>query len=83
MERNKKDDHGNRQAYFGTGETFVFSLYPCKVKYEWIGMKKDSIIHSSELFMAADQKMFTIGGGYIIIVIKYMHRYMFINMYMI
>lgn len=43
------------------------------MKYEWIGMKKDSIIHSSELFMAADQKMFTIGGGYIIIVIKYMY----------
>lgn len=66
-ERNVKDDHGNRQAYFGTGETFLFSLYPERAKYPWVGMdcaQGDSALdHSAELFMAADSKMITIGGG--------------------
>ncbi|XP_043480111.1 GTPase-activating protein skywalker isoform X2 [Leptopilina heterotoma] len=66
-ERNLKDDKGQRQAYFGTGETFLFSLYPERAKYPWIGMDSshnDSRVHhSAELFMAADAKMITIGGG--------------------
>lgn len=64
-----KDDKGQRQAYFGTGETFLFSLYPERAKYPWIGMDSshnDSRVHhSAELFMAADSKMITIGGGYV------------------
>ncbi|PSN30528.1 hypothetical protein C0J52_25531 [Blattella germanica] len=64
-ERNVKDDHGNRQAYFGTGETFLFSLYPERAKYPWVGMDcaqgESGIQHSAELFMAADSKMITIG----------------------
>ncbi|XP_025407447.1 TBC1 domain family member 24-like isoform X4 [Sipha flava] len=63
MERNKMDDRGNRQAYFGTGETFIFSLYPGKAKYSWVGMEVDNVHHANELFMAADQKMITVGGG--------------------
>jgi len=63
IERNKKDDRGNRQAYFGTGETFIFSIYPGKAKYPWVGMEVDNVHHANELFMAADQKMITIGGG--------------------
>ncbi|XP_026818717.1 GTPase-activating protein skywalker-like isoform X4 [Rhopalosiphum maidis] len=63
IERNKKDDRGNRQAYFGTGETFIFSLHPGKAKYPWVGMEVDNVHHANELFMAADQKMITIGGG--------------------
>jgi hypothetical protein len=66
-ERNVKDDHGNRQAYFGTGETFLFSLYPERAKYPWVGMDcaqgDPTLSHSAELFMAADSKMITIGGG--------------------
>nr|XP_022914172.1 TBC1 domain family member 24 [Onthophagus taurus] len=62
-ERNLKDDRGNRQAYFGTGETFLFSLYPERAKYPWVGMVTDNVEHSAELFMAADSKMITIGGG--------------------
>lgn len=66
-ERNMKDDKGQRQAYFGTGETFLFSLYPERAKYPWVGMDSshnDSRVHhSAELFMAADAKMITIGGG--------------------
>ncbi|GLV41527.1 skywalker [Carabus blaptoides fortunei] len=63
-ERNLKDDRGQRQAYFGTGETFLFSLYPERAKYPWVGMDGDKHLgHGSELFMAADSKMITIGGG--------------------
>ncbi|XP_043275714.1 GTPase-activating protein skywalker isoform X5 [Venturia canescens] len=66
-ERNLKDDKGQRQAYFGTGETFLFSLYPERAKYPWIGMDSSHndtrVHHSAELFMAADAKMITIGGG--------------------
>lgn len=69
FERNQKDERGNRQAYFGTGETFLFSLYPERAKYPWVGCsigadgKGESVSHASELFMAADSKMITIGGG--------------------
>ncbi|KAM8716780.1 hypothetical protein ACLKA7_003623 [Drosophila subpalustris] len=64
FERNVKDDKGQRQAYFGTGETFLFSLYPERAKYPWVGIEGDRDLgHSSELFMAADSKMITIGGG--------------------
>ncbi|XP_063244570.1 GTPase-activating protein skywalker isoform X4 [Bacillus rossius redtenbacheri] len=66
-ERNTKDEHGNRQAYFGTGETFLFSLYPERAKYPWVGIDSSqedpSLKHAAELFMAADSKMITIGGG--------------------
>ncbi|XP_055644993.1 GTPase-activating protein skywalker isoform X8 [Toxorhynchites rutilus septentrionalis] len=64
FERNMKDDRGQRQAYFGTGETFLFSLYPERAKYPWVGIEGDKGLgHASELFMAADSKMITIGGG--------------------
>ncbi|XP_065344885.1 GTPase-activating protein skywalker isoform X2 [Cloeon dipterum] len=72
-ERNLKDDKGLRQTYFGTGETFVFTLSPERRKYQWVGLDpepndsdlngKGEIKHSSELFMAADNHMITIGGG--------------------
>ncbi|CAH1707431.1 unnamed protein product [Chironomus riparius] len=63
-ERNLRDDKGNRQAYFGTGESFLFSLYPERAKYPWVGIDSDkNVDHSAELFMAADNKMLTIGGG--------------------
>lgn len=63
LERNRKDERGNRTAYFGTGETFLFSLFPERSKYPWVGMENDNFCHSNELFMAADSKMITIGGG--------------------
>ncbi|XP_034841006.1 GTPase-activating protein skywalker isoform X2 [Maniola hyperantus] len=69
FERNQKDERGNRQAYFGTGETFLFSLHPTRAKYPWVGsITKDEeeevkTSHGKSLFMAADNTMITIGGG--------------------
>ena len=44
-ERNAKDERGQRQAYFGTGETFLFKLSgrdgdEGSVKYPWVNLKK-------------------------------------------
>ncbi|XP_045516218.1 GTPase-activating protein skywalker isoform X2 [Pieris brassicae] len=69
FERNQKDERGNRQAYFGTGETFLFSLHPVRAKYPWVGCAAENndgdskTTHASSLFMAADNTMITIGGG--------------------
>ncbi|XP_062524046.1 GTPase-activating protein skywalker isoform X6 [Bombyx mori] len=69
FERNQKDERGNRQAYFGTGETFLFSLQPTRAKYPWVGClednQEDKTPHANSLFMAADNTMITIGGGYV------------------
>lgn len=37
--RNQKDERGERQRYFGTGETFLFTLWPERVRYSWVGIK--------------------------------------------
>ncbi|XP_045511712.1 GTPase-activating protein skywalker isoform X4 [Colias croceus] len=68
FERNQKDERGNRQAYFGTGETFLFSLQPVRAKYPWVGcaLEEDGegkTTYGNSLFMAADNTMITIGGG--------------------
>ncbi|XP_037977314.1 GTPase-activating protein skywalker isoform X3 [Plutella xylostella] len=77
FERNQKDERGNRQAYFGTGETFLFSLHPVRAKYPWVGLCTDEekpvlpgdapvvkpSAHATSLFMAADGNMITVGGG--------------------
>ena len=66
--RNARDERGERLRYFGTGETFLFTLWPERVKYPWVGIKnKDNqdskVDHSAELFMHADSNMISIGGG--------------------
>ncbi len=69
LDRNQKDERGNRTTYFGTGETFLFSLQPERRKYPWVGIENDSKNHSNELFMAADPQMITIGGGYVLSIV--------------
>ncbi|XP_038206977.1 GTPase-activating protein skywalker isoform X3 [Zerene cesonia] len=68
FERNQKDERGNRQAYFGTGETFLFSLQPVRAKYPWVGCALEEegdakATYGNSLFMAADNTMITVGGG--------------------
>ncbi|XP_045130789.1 GTPase-activating protein skywalker-like isoform X2 [Portunus trituberculatus] len=69
-QRHCKDEFGNWQTYFGTGETFLFSLRPTVAKYQWVGISRQhddaalsSVEHCAELFMHADSNMITIGGG--------------------
>ena len=69
-ERKSKDSYGGRQGYFGTGETFVFTLVPNEIKYPWVGISPSTssegpscVRHAAELFMASDGHMITIGGG--------------------
>lgn len=58
---------------------FAYSLYPERAKYPWVGCsigadgKGESVSHGSELFMAADSKMITIGGGLVEFTIDFSH----------
>ncbi|XP_071525267.1 GTPase-activating protein skywalker-like [Panulirus ornatus] len=68
--RHHKDEFGNWQTYFGTGETFLFTLRPTVAKYQCVGISRQqdnaalsSVEHSAELFMHADNNTVTIGEG--------------------
>ncbi|XP_043194236.1 GTPase-activating protein skywalker-like isoform X2 [Amphibalanus amphitrite] len=68
--RNETQEDGTRQRYFGTGETFLFTLRPQLKVYPWVGKVRQAedpelagLSHSEQLFMAADNTMVTIGGG--------------------
>ncbi|XP_050388396.1 GTPase-activating protein skywalker isoform X2 [Patella vulgata] len=50
-------------SYFGTGETFLFSLQPCKRKYDWVGIIQEGIPKTANMFLAGDNSVMTIGGG--------------------
>ena len=40
--RNEKDDQGNRQQYFGTGESFLFSFSQgSPSKYPWVNAENN------------------------------------------
>ena len=60
----ERHEHERNLTYIGTGETFVFSLTPDPIKYEWIGIKKGSETpNSAQLFMSGDNSQVNIGGG--------------------
>eukprot|EP00094_Tigriopus_californicus_P005581 TCALIF_05378-PA protein Name:"Similar to tbc1d24 TBC1 domain family member 24 (Xenopus laevis)" AED:0.19 eAED:0.19 QI:0/0.5/0.77/0.88/0.5/0.66/9/149/405 len=74
-ERKYKDDRGLRQAYFGTGETFLFQIdlrdpSECII-YPWVRkntQNEDVTLtkaekHAQELFMSGQTDMISIGGG--------------------
>ncbi|CAG5118572.1 unnamed protein product, partial [Candidula unifasciata] len=50
-------------SFFGTGETFVFTLYPETHKYPWTGLLGYPPEHTADLFMAGDEHMLVIGSG--------------------
>lgn len=52
--------------YFGTGETFLFSLKPKAIRYPWsesVTDKRQSLSHSSQLFMTGTSSHIIIGSG--------------------
>ena len=50
-------------SYFGTGETFVFTLSPEKKKYDWVGLKEENIPTTANMFQAGDRHVLIVGGG--------------------
>lgn len=49
--------------FFGTGETFVFTLNPKKCKYPWVGMHRQDVKPKESMFLSADAKYIVVGGG--------------------
>jgi hypothetical protein len=57
--------------FFGLGQTFVFSIYPQRAKYNWVGMAKEEgvpvnqhdIPASGSMFQSGDNSNLMIGGG--------------------
>ncbi|RUS90996.1 hypothetical protein EGW08_001213 [Elysia chlorotica] len=50
-------------SFFGTGETFVFTMYPSMKKFPWAGATVQTRGHTSDHFMAGDDTMLIIGSG--------------------
>lgn len=51
-------------SYFGTGETFLFTLLPDRKKYPWVGYNRPDIArNAASMFMAGDNSVLIIGGG--------------------
>ncbi|KFM65953.1 TBC1 domain family member 24, partial [Stegodyphus mimosarum] len=62
--RNTSDSQNKKFSYFGSGETFLFTLVPEARKYPWVGYNTDADVpHSAKLFMAADNHMINVGAG--------------------
>lgn len=52
-----------KSVYFGTGETFLFTLAPEKKIFKWVGTSKPRTFSNQEMFMRADTNKLAIGGG--------------------
>ncbi|GFY47491.1 GTPase-activating protein skywalker [Trichonephila inaurata madagascariensis] len=62
--RNSCDSENKKYSYFGSGETFLFTIVPQVKKYSWVGSECGTDVpHSAKLFMAADQRMINVGAG--------------------
>ncbi|CAL1262948.1 unnamed protein product [Larinioides sclopetarius] len=62
--RNSCDRENKKHSYFGTGETFLFTIVPEVKKYTWVGSECGTDVpHSAKLFMAADSRMINVGAG--------------------
>ena len=71
--RNVKDDQGQRQQYFGTGETFLFTFSQgSPTRYSWVNAENNATAvsevnetkaeaHKKELFMCGKHDMIAIG----------------------
>lgn len=57
------EERKNKATYFGNGETFLFTLYPNKTQYKWVGLKQQKTLYNQELFLRVDKNKIVIGGG--------------------
>ncbi|KAL8598839.1 hypothetical protein ACOMHN_015418 [Nucella lapillus] len=49
--------------FFGTGETFLFTLVPERMKYDWVGKPDPHVPLSANMFQAGDNSSLLVGGG--------------------
>ncbi|GFR86342.1 TBC1 domain family member 24 [Elysia marginata] len=55
---------GPNMSFFGTGETFIFTMYPSMKKFPWAGATGETRAQTySDHFMAGDDDMLIIGSG--------------------
>lgn len=63
-----QNDH-HRRRVSRSPLSYRCSLQPTRAKYPWVGClednQEDKTPHANSLFMAADNTMITIGGGYV------------------
>ncbi|CAG5125412.1 unnamed protein product [Candidula unifasciata] len=52
-----------KTSFFGTGETFVFTIVPDVKRYPWTGLLENPPNQTADLFMAGDDHMLMIGSG--------------------
>ena len=57
------NERKQKKLYFGTGETFLFSLVPEKRNYKWVGTRLEKMTTNQEMFLRADVNKIVIGGG--------------------
>ncbi|XP_014671959.1 PREDICTED: TBC1 domain family member 24-like [Priapulus caudatus] len=50
-------------TYFGTGESFLFSVWPVAKRYSWVGLTTGEMTNLTSMFLAANHSMITVGGG--------------------
>ena len=54
---------GRNRSYFGTGESFLFSVAPEKRKFDWVGTRQGAEISlDASLFVAADDHHLIVGS---------------------
>ncbi|CAF0821902.1 unnamed protein product [Adineta steineri] len=57
----------HKRAYFGFGETFLFTLVPKQIKYSWVGQQHDDSNRQNqakrEMFLYVNNEKLVIGGG--------------------
>lgn len=51
-----------KTLFFGTGETFLFTLMPEKKVFKWIGLKQEAK-PNQEMFIRVSMNKILIGGG--------------------
>lgn len=64
----QRNDEEQKTPYFGTGESFMFSLSPEEKKYPWVGLIDNNEVsgpsdHAAHLFMRAQANLIAVGGG--------------------